>query len=859
MGNGISSDGNYCIYETYFVRNLRAINKHWEVISTHGSWKSELPSSLSPILSRDGRLCIFMMAGDSLGIMTLGTPSVEYIPHVSSFKMQENGSIESLVYLSDSAHRKLVIRDLVTGEQQLFSQVKDFLFSVDGTILLLETTSKKDDSTSIQALDWINLANGRRADIWHGEGQAGNFVFGDENAEIAFTVTSNQNTHSLHSFWYFKDGSDNAVLLADDRSPCIESGLVLDHIIDFSSDNSRLFISLKEMDPPKPKVEAVKVNVWSYTDARLQSEQLEELDPRNYTAVMPLANHRIMRLESDKDDLIVSAVPARAYPDYILILNLKGTRDEWNWNPAAQPAAYLVSTRNGNRKQILHASVDHPFSYCDLSPAGKYVIYYDVKKRNYFSYSVSSGIIRNITHGIVAEWTPIEDEEPGSVYWPRGSIVAWTKGDVSLMLYDRYDLWQIDPAGLRPAVNLTNGYGRRHGIVLRLAMPSPIALNGDETILLKAFNERTKDNGFYQKGINESGDPEFLTMGHYSYDVPPVKARDAKVYLVSRMSAMEHPNLFLTNNFKKFTPVTNIYPERSYNWLTSELITWKTFNGSLSQGVLYKPENFDPKLKYPVIFLYYERLSDELNLYRTPGPSWGRIDIPTFVSNGYLVFTPDIHYAIGKLGESVVNAVVSAARYLSGMPWVDARKMGINGHSFGGYETDYLVTHTHLFAAAVSGSGISDLVSDYGALWDGVKGPSKKEYCELRGFRIGATLWQRPDLYIKNSPIFTADKVTTPLLMMNNTLDYAVPFSQGVEFFTALRRLGRKAWMLQYDEMGHTAIRKEGTDYQIRVTQFFDHYLKGLPPPMWMTEGIPASRKGLDSGLELDTRRGIEP
>jgi len=856
LGNGISNDGNYCIYTTYFVKYLHALDRKWVVKSTHGSWEKIIPDALNSMFSSDSRLVIFRNSGDSLGIITLGTSSVEYIPRVRSFTLQAKDSSEWLVYLSDSSDRSLVIRDLLTGQQQTFYSVTDYQFSGDGRMLLLEVSAIK-DSASTRSVDLISLTEGRRRSIWKGIGNASNFVFGERNADVAFTVTTNQSNGTCHSFWYFKRAFDKANLLIDDHFPGVDSGLVLDYIIDFSSDNNRLFISLKEVDPPKPKKDAVKVNVWSYTDARLQSEQLQELVPRSYTAVLTLDRPRIIRLERDKNDWIVSPVPPRAYTDHILILNMKGTGDEWNWNPAAQPIAYLISTKDGSRKQVIHRGITQPVSACDFSPAGKYIIYYDVKQKNYFSYTVSSGIFRNITHGIMAEWTPKEDEVPGSVYWPRAPIVAWTKGDASLMLYDQYDLWQIDPAGVNPPLNLTNGYGRRHGIVLRLTISSPVVLNGNETLLLKAFNDRTKDNGFFQKRINEIGDPELLTMGRYSYDSPPVKGRDTEVYLVNRMSATEHPNIFMTNDFKKFTPITSIYPERSYNWLTSELITWKTFNGSLSQGVLYKPENFDPKKKYPIIFLYYERLSDELNLYRSPETSDGRIDIPTFVSNGYLVFTPDIHYSVGEVGESVVNAVVSAAEYLSRLPWVDGKRMGINGHSFGGYETDYLVTHTHLFAAAVSGSGFSDLISDYGGLWS--IGHGKEEYYELRAFRMGASLWQRPDFYIKNSPIFKANQVTTPLLLMDNTLDYAVPFSQGVEFFTALRRVGKRAWMLQYDEMGHHAIGKEGTDYQIRITQFFDHYLKGAPAPRWMTQGIPASMKGLDNGFELDTRPGIEP
>ncbi|HEY1200078.1 MAG TPA: prolyl oligopeptidase family serine peptidase, partial [Niastella sp.] len=277
-----------------------------------------------------------------------------------------------------------------------------------------------------------------------------------------------------------------------------------------------------------------------------------------------------------------------------------------------------------------------------------------------------------------------------------------------------------------------------------------------------------------------------------------------------------------------------VYPERNYNWLTSELVSWRTLDGSISQGVLYKPENFDSSRRYPLIFDYYDKRSIELNVYRIPGYSDGEINIPWFVSNGYMVFIPDIHYKIGHVGESVLNSIISAARILSSRTYIDSTRMGIVGHSFGGYETNYLLTHSTIFAAAISSAGFCDLMGMYGSLWE--DGSSFSEYFELRAGRMGVTPWENREAYISNSPIFNVDKVVTPVLMMNNVDDKAVPFSQGVQFFTALRRLGKKAWMLQYEDEGHSLYSLEAkADYTIRTTQFLDHFLKGKPAPGWMS------------------------
>jgi dienelactone hydrolase len=540
----------------------------------------------------------------------------------------------------------------------------------------------------------------------------------------------------------------------------------------------------------------------------------------------------------------------------------KGEVQEWNWNPASRRSFFLVSTRDGKRTSLakkLPPGFRH--GKCDgLSPTGKYALCMDDLLRNFLSYELETGASHNLTQRLPIPLTEAdydEDARPPS----RGiNDVAWLSHDAALLISDRYDVWRLDPTGEQPPVNVTNGYGRRHHIkfeLLHSSLKSGID-TGDE-LILAAFNEATKDSGFYSKVLGEKGDPRQLTMGPYTYTFTDVCCfrngvgiGDKRTYLVRRESSTEAPNFFYTVDFKTYTPLTQVYPERTYNWLTSELVNFKTSDGRKLRGVLYKPENFDPGRKYAVIFNYYEKRSDELNRYHQPGAMEDQLNIPWFVSRGYLVFTPDIHYAIGHPGKSACDAVVSAARYLSGFPWVDPKRMGIQGFSFGGFETNYIVTHTNLFAAAMSSSGLSDTVSDYDAV--SLRGYSTQYRYELNQMRIGSTLWQRPDLYIENSPIFRADKVTTPLLMMNNKEDVAVPFAQGVELFTALRRLGKKVWMLQYDGEGHgigdERVRRQHT---VRVTQFFDYYLKGAPPPKWMTEGIPARFKGIETGLDLDT------
>ena len=281
------------------------------------------------------------------------------------------------------------------------------------------------------------------------------------------------------------------------------------------------------------------------------------------------------------------------------------------------------------------------------------------------------------------------------------------------------------------------------------------------------------------------------------------------------------------------------------------------FDGKESEGLLFKPENFDPKKKYPVIFYFYERNADGLYNYRAPAPSASTINIPYFVSNGYLVFDPNIYYKNGEPGESAYNSVVSAAKHLAKLPFVDSAKMAIQGQSWGGYQVAYLVTRTKMFAAAGAGAPVANMTSAYGGIRWG-SGLSRQFQYERSQTRIGASLWQRIDLYIKNSPLFSADKIVTPLLIMHNDKDGAVPWYQGIEFFTALRRLNKKVWLLQYNDEDHNLVeRRNRKDLSIRLSQFFDHYLKGAPAPRWMTEGVPAIEKGIDWGTEIGGKKAF--
>lgn len=263
------------------------------------------------------------------------------------------------------------------------------------------------------------------------------------------------------------------------------------------------------------------------------------------------------------------------------------------------------------------------------------------------------------------------------------------------------------------------------------------------------------------------------------------------------------------------------------------------------------PEGFDPNKKYPLIVNFYEKSSQGLYGYRMPEAHRSTVDYHYYTSNGYIIFNPDIYYKTGYPGEDAFNCVMPGITALIAKGFVEEDHIAAQGHSWGGYQVAYLATRTNMFAAIESGAPVVNMFSAYGGIRWG-SGMNRSFQYEHTQSRIGKSIWESPLRYIENSPLFTMDKVNTPILIMHNDNDGAVPWYQGIEYFIALRRLQKPAWLLNYNQADHWPLKvRDKYDFQIRLAQFFDHYLKEKPMPVWMKEGVPAINKGFDMGYEL--------
>jgi len=837
----ISNDGNYVWFENESDVSGPILN----IIFLKDEYKIRMPiANEYPVFSNDSKYLVFK-GKNELNIFNLVKKKNQQIKNVTSFKMPLKGGNQWLAYSQDE---NLILRNLTTEEEKKYAEVVNYYYNVQGSVLLLQLK---------KGLIWISLTDMSEKLIAK-DASYNNLTFDNSGTQIAY-ITFTENHFELR---YYEAGNGmNEVYSPIEKYDSILSGEleIAKDLVSFSKNGNNVFFKVQKKTSGSGSLNTKdlitkNIDIWHYQDEYLQPEQLEIksfINIPSFTAVLSIKQHKAKLLETDNNRLI-------AVPNEKFALTGNEVNDQEIYWTNALVKYNLTSIESGERKEILE--IPGKRLSIGISPAEKFILWYNLDSSAYFAYEIATGITRNISK-LIKE--PLSADLDRGELFPEG-VAGWINNDNALLIYDRFDIWKLDPLANISPVNITRFKGRNNNLSFRLAMNVDELLSTTplDTLLLACFNLKTKENGFWKLPLNQDEMPIMCSMASSLYYFPrlfvgapiepPLKARDAKGYLVVSQNATLAPNLFFTYDFKKFKQISFITPQSNYNWMTSELLHWKMMNGELGTGILYKPENFDPQKKYPIIFHYYERYSNELNQFYDPLLSTGGINIPWYVSNEFLVFIPDIKPQIGTIGANAVLTVVSAANFLKNYYWIDSARMGLQGHSYGGYETNYIITQTNLFSAAQSSAGISNLISEYGGL--GFGGRSLTFMTEAGQLNLGTTPWDSPAVYIRNSPLFYVNNVNTPLLLMHNQKDNAVDFSQSVQMFIALRRLRKPVWLLQYDGEGHAVLSTANKlDFNIRQQQFFNYYLKKDPAPQWLIHGIAAQNKGLISGLSTDS------
>lgn len=836
------------------------------------------------------------MPKDTLGIVTLGSPTVFKVGRVKSYKLpsKASGIVAYLLdktpdtvkkkavpastdldadYFADdespSASKnegtELVLRKLATGLEKRFKYVTDYSLSNNGKLLVYVSSGAKKDTVNKPGVYLYDIDKDAVKHISSGKGTYKSLVFDEASAQLAFTAEKSpaKALQKLYSLYYYASGQDSAKVLADKSTAGIPEkwNVSGEGRIYFSKNGQKLFFGTAPIPAPKDTTlvdfEVAKVDIWNYKDDYLQTMQLRNVDrelKRSYLAVVyPKNAGKVIQLADEQ--LADLDLAEEGNGEFALGTTDFGNRIEMQWTGSTFRDLYLVSTIDGSRKKI----TSRVRGTSSISPKGNYVAWYDRTDKNWYAYNVKTGKQQQLTKGLDVKFYNELNDVPDDPS-PYG-VAGWTEGDKQVLIYDRYDIWSFDPEG-GEAKNITNGIGRKEQITFRYQdfaaqrgrFGSNEPINVKKPLWLEAFNNITKENGWYKKSLSNAKNPELVVMAERSFSRPAI-AKNAANFIYTKSSYQLSPDLYVSTDFKKETKLSAINAQQAnYNWGTAELVKWTTPKGYKSEGILYKPEDFDPSKKYPMIVYFYEKLSDGLFNYIAPAPTPSRLNISYFVSNGYLVFAPDISYEIGYPGRSAEEFINSGVDELKKNAWVDGSKIGIQGQSWGGYQVAHLITRTNMYAAAWAGAPVVNMTSAYGGIrWE--SGMNRQFQYERTQSRIGATLWEKPELYIENSPLFHFPKVNTPVVVMANDADGAVPWYQGIEMFTALRRLNKPVWMLNYNNEAHNLIHRQNRkDIQIREQQFFDHYLKGKPAPSWMHKGVPATEKGRNWGFEI-----IEP
>ena len=751
----------------------------------------------------------------------------------------------------------LVLRNLETGEEWTFESVTEYAFTENGQWLAYIASTKEGDTDGVFA---VETSTGESYPVLTGEGAYKGVTFDKAGTQLAFlsNTADYEADQPAFSLYRWTAGADESSVVADAATSSLPEGWwVSEHgDVAFSENGTRLQFgtaprpTYDDEAETTPDDEKVKLDVWNWKDPLLQPMQLVRLkdeQERSYLAVAHLEDGRVVQLATKEvPDVIIGT---KGDADIALGSTNMPYRQLISWKAASVYDAYVIDVNTGEHRMMQQSIEARPW----LSPDATYATWWNRNKQGWYVQPTAGGDAVNATAAIPF---PVYDEIHDRPYKANAyGTAGWTTNDEALIVYDRHDLWSVDPTGGRDPINLTEGMGRDEDIRFRYASldPNEVAIDPSEPVLLYGFNYTTKAEGFYRDHMQQSRTPQMLINEAASF-ARPQKAKDANTLLFSRGSFVEFPDLMTSDlDFKGIKKQSNANPQQAdYLWGTAEMVQWTSLDGIPLDGMLFKPENFDPTKKYPMMVYFYEKMSNSLHRHRPPATAGSSISFSFYTSRGYLVFVPDIPYKIGYPGESALNAVVPGVTELIKTGYVDRDNIGVQGHSWGGYQIAYMVTESNLFKAAEAGAPVSNMTSAYGGIrW--ASGMSRMFQYEETQSRIGGTLWEYPLRYIDNSPLFQADKIETPILMMHNDDDGAVPWYQGIEFFVALRRLGKPVWMLNYNGAGH-GLRKyhNRRDWAIRMQQYFDHYLKGAPAPIWMSEGIPATQKGKTLGLELD-------
>jgi dipeptidyl aminopeptidase/acylaminoacyl peptidase len=790
-------------------------------------------------------------------LLDLTTGDTMSVPEIASFRFSNDGRFVALRgYPAEGrTAADVVVRELATGRLATFGNVSEFDWSEAGSLLAFTVQTVSGTGNGLQLYDAVT---GTLRVLDSSDDQYRGLAWREDADDLAVlrTVadsTFRDTTHHVLAWKRLRSASPSAFHLDPVSAQGLPAGMrIAEHrAITWSDDGAIVYIGLRPRDERKPKPAAPvadsanangqdttkakpteekisDVQVWHAQDVRIipMQKSQEQTDlRRTLLAAWHTADGRIVPLQSNMMET------ARV---------LEGDRHaiETDRSPyafgtmfgRASQDVHLVDIRTGERQKVLE---DIPF-FQGGSATGERLFWFDGE--DYWTYDIASSARTNLTANVDASFENLDHDYPADHLPPRGSA-GWTTGDRNLLVYDEFDIWSLAPDG-SGGRRLTDGAAEQ--VVHRYQRTTgeftdPIDLR--EPMYLAITGERTKQSGYAR--LRQGRAAERLVFEDARI-FRLTRADSADVFAFSRERFDDSPDWFLAReSFANAEQLSNINPFQSeFAWGRSELIDFKSKAGEDLQAVLLYPAGYDASRRYPMIVYTYEQLSQNLHNYVVPSER-SYYNFNVFTANGYFVLMPDIVYRDRDPGISALDAVEPAVQAMVAKGVIDAERVGLVGHSWGGYQATYLPTRTDIFAASVAGAPITNFLSFAGAIhW--TPGIAEFDHWETGQARMGVPPWEDFDAYLRNSPIHKVNELRTPMLMMFGDADGTVDWHQGIEFYNFTRRAGNQDFvMLVYPGEDHGLRKKENQiDYHRRILQWFGHWLKGEEAPEWITEGV---------------------
>ena len=799
-----------------------------------------------------------------LEIMNLATGEKTPIANAASFRFAKGSRFIAVRMNKADATAKqngadLLVRELATGTTRNIGNVNTFDFDDSGALLAYTVDAADKQGNGVYLLDPV--AGTSRA-LASAAADFDQLAWSDEGANLsALRGTKKSENKQKDNVLLAWRALNTAAPTTIEYDPAKDANFARDHVISefsaprWSKDGTRLFFGIKEQEKEIAAADSLKANVdvWHWKDPEVQSVQIVRVAQERratYPAVLLVANNKFVRL-GDEGMRTVTTTPNGKWGLGRFDQPYRG-EVQWGGNKAD---LMRVSTETGERT-LVEKGLTRTYG---TSPDSRWFLF--LKDKHLKAFDLESGKTADLD--VVAGRSFIDTDDDHPYEKPIWGAGGWTK-DGAVLLYDKYDVWQVNPATGK-AVNLTNGDGRAQSIQFRVARLTggggrggrgggggfPGAAQQDEEgldlskpLTLSAYGEWTKKSGYWTVSAGKAPTPLIWADKQVA---GAQKAENADRVLFTQQTFTEFPDVWTSaTDFANPRRMTDVNPQiAEFAWGKRMLVDFTNSKGKKLQATVTLPANYEPGKKYPTLVYFYELLSNTHHTFSQPVYD-DRPHFSTYASNGYLIVQPDIVYEIGRPGSSALDCVTSAVKKVIAMGLADPQHIGLQGHSWGGYETSFILTQTDMFATVVTGAPPADLVSMYDQLYKQT-GTVNNGIFEVGQVRMGEgnTPWTAKALYESQSPVHNVRNIKTPFLILQGTDDGAVDWLQGVEWFNAAKRWGKEVVFLSYPGEPHHLAKKENQkDFQIRMKQWFDHYLMGKPAPKWMTDGVPQTKKG---------------